>query len=166
MAKCRIDQPVAHMVLLCKDVLSLACTKFFHPIVHTYLSGTGLIAPFYRSTSSEPLPEWLSGRAGWTGLEWNANTSPDRVSRFICFSMWSEAPLNTRGGTNQTNLLPCGQKGQSVTKASCCEKECCGVAPSEQGLHDHLDIRHGSGWEENPSGNKNLLHSCWNVTFS
>lgn len=92
MTKCRIDQPVAHMFLLCKDVLSLACTKFFHPIVHMYLSRTGLVEPLYRSTSSEPLPEWLSGRAGWIGLEWNTNTSPDRVSRFICFSVWSEAP--------------------------------------------------------------------------
>lgn len=120
--KCWTDDPFTHLLLLCTHVWALACTGFFHPLCWSPPSGAGLAEPLRGSTSSKAQTRMLerpSGGPGRMGLARNRAPSPERVASpaLITLSMWKRSTLKRRGGTNQTNLLPHGRKGQSVTKA-------------------------------------------------
>lgn len=135
-AKSRVDEPFAHVAYLHKDITAdLHMIFFFHPTLLVHPSGKDLIELLHCSMSSGPKSECLKGpvvsQAGRV-LGKMQTQAQERVAcpALIFLSMWKRSSPNTRGGTNQTNLLPCNQKGQCVTKASCCEEECCGVAPS------------------------------------
>lgn len=90
---------------------------FSIPLCWSHPSGAGLTEPFRGSTSSEAQ---TSGGPGRMVLARNTATSTERVASpcIDCLlHVKKRSTLNTRGGTNQTNLLPHGRKGQSVTKA-------------------------------------------------
>ena len=110
------------------------------PLRRTSLSGLRRIFPSLSAGSPSMLWRWVSlnlsmgqhrpspkpecfkqpsGRAGRMGLARNTAREPGEsalLPALIGLSVWKRSTRNRKGGTNQTNLLPHGRKGQSMTK--------------------------------------------------